>query len=183
MVVGSSWPTEEQFLLNFISNNKDYKYIVAPHNINQSSIDQFIEKCTIPAEKYSVYKESKDKEELKVLVIDSIGLLSQIYKYGDVAIVGGGFNAGIHNILEAAVWGQPIMFGPKHENFKEAKDLLTLGGALTYSDQESFSQNLSILLSVEKIRTEKSNISEQYCLENKGATQIVMESLQQYLID
>jgi len=183
VVIGSSWPTEEEFSLDFMATHPSCKFIIAPHNISQSAINQFINKSPLPVARYSELNKVTDINSLRVLVIDSIGLLSQIYKYADVTVIGGGFNAGIHNILEATVWGQPVMFGPKYRNFKEAQDLLTIGGALTFSDQDRFSEYLNILLENRERREEMSTLSAEYCLKNKGATQIVMETIGQYLID
>jgi len=182
IIVGSSWPTEEGFLLKYMAQNEGFNYILAPHNLSSSRMAEFIRKSELPAARFSDFPAMINKEEIKVLVIDSIGLLSRIYKYSDIAIVGGGFDGGIHNILEAAVWGQPVIVGPRYQNFKEANDLIESGGVSRFNNQESFEDLLNSLANNPEILKEKAKKCLDYCLENKGATARTMDKLKTYLI-
>ena len=113
------------------------------------------------------------------LIIDNIGMLSSAYSYAYIAAIGGGFGKGIHNILEPACWGIPVIFGPKYNNFKEAVDLLKEGGARSYSTFDDFRRIMDLLLSDEKIYTNSAEIASKYVKENAGATEIIIKEILQ----
>ena len=122
-IIGSSWPKDENILLDFI-NMLEKKVIIAPHNIGQTFIDNIISKLTVDYVKYSEIKDQRNIIKSRVLILDTIGQLSNAYHYGNIAYIGGGFSNSLHNILEPAVFGLPVIFGPKYERFPEAKKFI-----------------------------------------------------------
>lgn len=135
-VAGSSWPPDEDIFIKYFNDHRDWRLIIAPHVIGDDHIRQIVGKLSRTAVRYTeATEESVGKADC--LIIDCFGLLSSIYGYGDVAYVGGGFGVGIHNVLEAAVWGMPVIFGPNNKRFQEAQDLLASGGG---REVDSYSQ-------------------------------------------
>ncbi|MCB0460530.1 MAG: 3-deoxy-D-manno-octulosonic acid transferase [Flavobacteriaceae bacterium] len=178
LVAGSTWPKDEELLVKFINDlpSRKQKYIIAPHNIHAESIVKLknsINKNTL------LYSEidSAEPTNFEVLIIDSIGLLSKIYYYADIAFVGGGFGTGLHNILEPATFSVPIIIGPDYEKFNEAKDLVSLKACLVIRNIEELNTTLSALFINKKERTEKGELSRKYILENIGATEIIFNHL------
>ncbi|MDR6786430.1 3-deoxy-D-manno-octulosonic-acid transferase [Pedobacter africanus] len=139
-IAGSTWPQDEQQLANLCKAHPDWKFIIAPHEIGTSHVSE-IEKLFPDAVKYSALQTTADPTALnhQVLIIDNIGMLSALYAYGKVAYIGGGFGAGIHNTLEAAAFGLPVIFGPRYDKFQEAKDLIELGAAKSISNGSELS--------------------------------------------
>uniref|UniRef100_UPI00404A456D 3-deoxy-D-manno-octulosonic acid transferase n=1 Tax=Flavobacterium sp. TaxID=239 RepID=UPI00404A456D len=178
IVVGSSWPKDEAFFIDFINRfSGKAKFIFAPHLIQKEAIQTLkntFQKQTIL---YSEI-EGKDLKDFDILIVDAIGFLTKIYSYADLAYVGGGFGtAGLHNILEPATFGIPVVIGPNFEKFSEAKDLVKLGGCLVVSDQESFQNTFQKLISDTNFRTEKGKISADFVKNNQGATETVFDYL------
>lgn len=137
-VAGSSWQPDEEIFLKYFNEHNDWKLIIAPHVVEESHLEQI--ESIIKNKKVVRYTQVSEAEIAKadVLIIDCYGLLSSIYKYGDIAYVGGGFGVGIHNVLEAAVWDMPVVFGPNNKHFAEAQGLLKEGGGFEIFDIESF---------------------------------------------
>ena len=144
-VAGSSWQHDEEIFLKYFNNHRDWKLIVAPHVIGEDHL-KFIFSL-IKDKKVVRYTQATEDNvaDADVLIIDCFGLLSSVYHYGDVAYVGGGFGVGIHNVLEAAVWGMPVLFGPNNKHFAEAQGLLQSGGGIEIEDYETFSLIMSQL--------------------------------------
>lgn len=144
-VAGSSWQPDEEIFLKYFNNHRDWKLIVAPHVIGEDHL-KFIFSL-IKDKKVVRYTQATEDNvaDADVLIIDCFGLLSSVYHYGDVAYVGGGFGVGIHNVLEAAVWGMPVLFGPNNKHFAEAQGLLQSGGGIEIEDNETFSLIMSQL--------------------------------------
>lgn len=136
-VAGSSWPPDEDIFINYFNEHRDWKLIIAPHVIGNDHIRQIVGKLRRKAVRYTEATEDSAREA-DCLIIDCFGLLSSIYGYGDVAYVGGGFGVGIHNVLEAAVWGMPVIFGPNNKRFQEAQDLLASGGGVEIDSYSQF---------------------------------------------
>jgi 3-deoxy-D-manno-octulosonic-acid transferase len=146
LVAGSTWPDDEQLLKELITSGTDgVKYIIAPHEVNPSRIAGLMKALGMGAICYSEATEQK-LAAARVLVIDSVGLLSKLYKYGSLAYIGGGFNAGIHNILEPAAFGLPVLFGPRHGKFREAVELISKGGAFPVEDYATLKKGVRFLL-------------------------------------
>ncbi len=138
LVAGSTWPADEQIIANYINNSaKDVKLIIAPHMVDESHIQQLERRFALPVCRYTKVK-GEIGADIRVLIIDTIGLLSAIYRYGSVAYLGGGFGKGIHNTLEAATYGMPVIFGPRHLKFKEAIDLKEKGAGFSINDSVEF---------------------------------------------
>jgi 3-deoxy-D-manno-octulosonic-acid transferase len=176
IVIGSSWPKDEILLLDFINNaSNDIKFIIAPHNIKVDQINELKNKCTKKVVLFSE-KENKNLSEHDVLIIDTIGILTKIYSYADIAYVGGGFGkSGVHNILEPATFGIPIVIGPNFSHFAEATALVNLGGCLSITNQSELNSVLNLLLTNEDIRHEKGHICSTFVQMNKGATDTIFK--------
>jgi 3-deoxy-D-manno-octulosonic-acid transferase len=173
-ITGSSWPEDEKLLTRLINEcNNGWKYIIAPHEISPAHIEQLQIGLTKKSIRYS--QQSLKSDEYDVMIIDNIGMLSTLYQYGNIAYIGGGFGSGIHNILEAAVFGMPVLFGPNYQKFNEAKDLIEEGGAFSVSDFESLKYHVNFFITNPDQLVETSKISLGYITKNIGATKIILE--------
>lgn len=178
IVIGSSWPKDEELLINYINNSSDnVKFIIAPHNIKADQLVQLkgsIHKKTILFSE----KEHVDVSNFGVFIIDTVGILTKIYSYADIAYVGGGFgNPGVHNILEPATFGIPVVIGPNYSHFSEATALVNLGGCMSIQNQTQLNEAFDLLLQNEDERLEKGHICSTFVQMNKGATQTVMSQI------
>ena len=169
MIAGSSWEADEAVYSQWLNNSTRFKAIIAPHEFDTHRLEQ-LQKAIPGSILWSQIKDSTDVDfgNVRCIIIDCFGLLASIYRYGNIAYIGGGFGAGIHNINEAAVYGMPIIFGPRFDKFKEACDLTSLGGAFSIKSKEEFEQ-LMLSMSDEKINL-SGNIARQYIEQNIGAT-------------
>ena len=173
LVVGSSWPQDEKIIVDYINQTTDeeLKIIIAPHNIKSEQIHQLCESIRKPKQLHSQYKTGvTDLSDVQVYIIDAYSLLTKAYSYATIAYVGGGFGAGIHNILEAATFGVPILIGPNYKKFQEAKDLIQLGSCIVINNEIDFINNLDKLLTNEEYRCELNIISSTFILANRAAT-------------
>ncbi len=183
IVIGSSWPKDESLLIDYINNSSEnVKFIIAPHNIKQEQIDSLYKQIKISKFKYSDYSiETLRKPNLKnyqVFIIDTIGILTKIYSYGDIAYVGGGFgNPGVHNILEPATFGLPIVIGPNYSHFAEATALVNIEGCISIQNQTQLNEAFNLLLQNEDERIEKGHICSTFVQMNKGATDKIINHL------
>ena len=178
IVAGSSWPKDETLLVNFI-NTTDHKvkFIIAPHNIKGEQIEQLRKSITKKTGLFSE-KEGKDLSSFAVFIVDTIGILTKIYSYADIAYVGGGFgNPGVHNILEPATFGIPIVIGPNYSHFAEATALVENGGCVSVSNQQQLNDAFENLIRNEDIRGEKGNICGTFVQMNKNATDIILKQI------
>lgn len=178
LVAGSTWAPDERLLATLAEAYSTWKFIVAPHEVDASHIAAL--KLLFPkALLYSQFSSYSAAEvtAAKVLIIDNIGMLSALYYYADVAYIGGGFGAGIHNTLEAATYGIPVVFGPKYGKFKEAEDLVTLMAGFSIASQEELNSLFVELQDGEK-RQAWGMAAQKYVQQNAGATQIIMKYLQ-----
>lgn len=135
MVAGSSWPPDEDLFIEYFNTHPEIKLVIAAHVIDENHLVAIIDKLKRPYVRYSKANE-KNASNADCLIIDCFGLLSSIYRYGEIAYIGGGFGAGIHNILEAAVYGIPVIFGPRYNKFMEAKELIEAKGAFSIGDYD-----------------------------------------------
>jgi 3-deoxy-D-manno-octulosonic-acid transferase len=175
LVAGSSWPNDEEILLSYFNQNKDVKLIIAPHEIHEEHLQSIISKLQRPYVRYT-QATTENVSDADCLIIDCFGLLSSVYRYGEVAYIGGGFGVGIHNILEAAVYGIPVIFGPNYKKFQEAVDLIELGGAFSISDYTGFSRLMSdLLVDNSSLYASSAAISNDYSQRNRGATIKVLD--------
>lgn len=179
LIIGSSWQADEAILLPFINQHlpEDWKVIIAPHDIAERHIRQIEQGLRIPFIRYS----ESSKENIggvKVIIINNIGMLSALYKYGRVAYIGGGFGAGIHNTLEPITFGLPVIFGPKFQKFEEAVQLTQQGGAFSIQNLEEFKTVFNLLQKENEYST-ASHISKKYITDNQGATDEILNFIQQ----
>lgn len=183
VVAGSTWKEDENLFVNYINNHAsaDEKFIIAPHNINQKQIKELQKSINKKTILYSE-KEGQNLSENQVFIIDTIGLLTKIYSYADVAYVGGGLATGLHNILEPATFGVPIVFGAnKYKKFQEATDLLKLGSVTIVTNNEDFSSNFTTLKANANLRTKMGSKNYHYIKNNIGATKIIMNYIKNTL--
>ena len=177
IVAGSTWSPEEEIIAEYLKKkSEDIKFIIAPHNIADANIDRIGNMLNVPCKRYSKL-DGSIPSETQVLIIDSIGLLSSIYRYADIAVIGGGFGKGIHNILEAATWSVPVLFGPEYNKFREAVDLIDLGGARVFTGYTSFVTAVDELLNDSELLYKAGRINIDYINENLGATEMITTEL------
>lgn len=175
-VAGSSWQPDEDIFIRFFNDHPDWKLIIAPHVIGEDHLSYILDKLQMKAVRYTQATE-QSAAEARCLIIDCFGLLSTIYRYGEIAYVGGGFGVGIHNVPEAAVWGVPVLFGPNNKRFQEAQDLLACKGSFEVTDYESFNTIISRLISDDQFRHQCGEASANYVKSRSGATDIIMKSV------
>lgn len=178
IVIGSSWPKDESLLVNYINQtNEKVKFIIAPHNIKVEQIQELRNSITKKTVLFSE-KENTDLSNYDVLIVDTIGILTKIYSYADIAYVGGGFgNPGVHNILEPAAFGIPIIVGTNYSHFAEAVALVHQEGCISIANQNELNDTFSNLISNEDIRHEKGHICSTFVQMNKGATNVIMKHI------
>ncbi len=176
IVAGSSWEPDDALLTAFMNQAPtDVKLILVPHEIGNDHIRQIEEQLNIP---HFLYKNAPDDlENYRVMVVNTIGLLSSIYKYGQIAYIGGGFGKGIHNTLEAATYGIPVLWGPNYRKFKEARDLIECGAGFVIADASSLNRQLNALLEDETLRRSSGDRAKQYVAGMCGATDQIMSDL------
>lgn len=174
IVAGSTWKEDESLLLKYIDKSEGIKFIIAPHNINEKSISDL---KAMVSKRVVLYSEKKDKNLNKydVLIIDTIGLLTKIYRYADIAYVGGGFKTGLHNVLEPATFGVPVVIGNKYDKFKEAKDLVELQACFSIQNQKEMDEIFDRLLTDETFRVSAGESAGTYIQKNQGATEKIMD--------
>ena len=181
IVAGSTWPEDEEILQKTMQSINDplLQLIIAPHEINTEHISQ-LRKLFPGSILFSEIKnDNKQTASGNILIIDNIGMLSRLYKYAYITYVGGGFGKGIHNTLEAAVYGKPVLFGPVYYKFNEAVDLISTGGAISINDTEDCILSIQKLLQDQKVYQRSSENARKYVYSNKGATEKVMHFIQE----
>ncbi|TWR25052.1 3-deoxy-D-manno-octulosonic acid transferase [Mucilaginibacter achroorhodeus] len=172
-IAGSTWPQDEELIAEFIKQHPDWKFIIAPHETSEEKIKSLTN--LLPTETTIKFSEiSNLKSNISNLVIDNIGMLSSLYQYADIAYIGGGFGEGIHNTLEAAAFGMPVIFGPKYHKFKEARDLVELGAGFTINSQDELNQIADKLMGDEQARHAAVVIAKDYVQQNIGATETIV---------
>ncbi len=178
IVIGSSWPKDENLLVDYINSSaQNVKFIIAPHNIKTEQIQQLKNSITKKTVLFSE-KEGENLADFDVFIINTIGILTKIYSYADIAYVGGGFgNPGVHNILEPATFGVPIVIGPNFSHFAEAIDLVHLEGCTSISNEEELNAIFKTLISDKNTRTKKGIICKNFVNKNKGATEQILNKI------
>jgi len=170
MVAGSTWAPDEKILIRYINTeNQNIKWIFAPHELHESQIERLIGSIKAKTVRYSQLSKT-NPADFRVLIIDNIGMLSSLYRYGTVAYIGGGFGKGIHNTLEAAVYGIPVFFGPAYKKFQEAVDLVALGGAIPIANENEFTMQLNYLLDHPDKLKKLGDIAGAFVASGRGAT-------------
>lgn len=173
-VIGSLWPEDLEVLAPFINENKDLvKFIIAPHEISEKFLKEIETSIHVKSVRFS--KTGQHLNTYNVLIIDNVGMLSSLYRYGEFAFIGGAYGKGLHNILEAACYGVPIFFGNKnYEKFEEAKELIMRGGAFAVSDYSELKSSYELMISRPENYLLACEVTKSYVVENLGATKKIM---------
>ena len=175
LVAGSSWQPDEELFIRYFNEHPGMKLIIAPHVIDDLHLVDIINRLKRPV-RYS--KATPDKAaKADCLIVDCYGLLSSIYRYGTISYIGGGFGVGIHNTLEAAVYGMPVVFGPKFQKFVEAKELIEVGGAYTISDYTGLETLLDRFISDKAFLDKTGDAAGHYVMSRAGATEKILADI------
>ena len=175
-VAGSSWPEDEAIFIPYFERHPEMKLIIAPHEIHEGHLKSIEARLHRPTIRLSQATEQNVANQ-DCLIVDSFGLLSSLYRYGQIAYIGGGFGAGIHNTLEAAVYGMPVLFGPRFQKFKEAKDLIAVGGAFTFDNAPAFTSRMDTLLSTPEALQQSSQAAGHFVQSHGGATTTILQEI------
>jgi 3-deoxy-D-manno-octulosonic-acid transferase len=181
IVIGSSWPEDEELLVPYINENisKDVKYIIAPHNIKTNQIENLKNNIKAKTILFSE-KDNKNLSEYSVFIIDTIGFLSKIYSYADMAYVGGAMGTkGLHNILEPAVFGVPIVIGKNYQKFPEAIKMINEAGVITISNYIELKKEFDTLIENKNERQRLGDLNKTFVDQNKGAIAIITDFIEQ----
>lgn len=177
VVIGSSWPEDESLFINYInrSESKNIKFIIAPHNIKSHQIEQFVKQLNKKTVLFSE-KDNKNLPEFDVFIVDTIGILSKIYSYADIAYVGGAMGStGLHNILEPAAFGVPVIIGKNYKKFPEAFQMIDNGGVISIKNQQELYQILDKLIENPQKRKELGQLNALFIKKNKDAVIQIMK--------
>ncbi|WP_090502264.1 3-deoxy-D-manno-octulosonic acid transferase [Pedobacter terrae] len=173
LVCGSTWPEDEKILSGLSQEYPNWKFIIAPHETHESHIESIEKQFSVGSIRFSVFSSQLEVNssqisdlKSKILIIDNIGMLSSLYQYGKVAYIGGGFGTGIHNTLEAAAFGLPVIFGPKYDKFQEAKDLIAIGAGKSISSTEELIDAFNTFIDNQP----SADAARKYVDDKKGAT-------------
>jgi 3-deoxy-D-manno-octulosonic-acid transferase len=174
-IAGSTWPQDEKLLSDFISStNGKFNFIVVPHEISTGSIHRLQKQLAV---KSTLYSEIQEQSSASVLIIDNVGMLSSLYGYADYAYIGGGFGAGIHNTLEAAVYGLPVFFGPNYKKFSEANKMVQMQTAFPVRDYDEFRRQFEGLCSNSEKKEEIHQKNQRFIDHSRGATDVILNYL------
>jgi 3-deoxy-D-manno-octulosonic-acid transferase len=173
LIAGSSWPEDEEIIIPYFNAHPEVKLIIAPHEIHREHLLYIQSLLNRPSIRLSEACEDSLRTN-ECLIIDSFGLLSSIYRYGDVAYIGGGFGGGIHNTLEAAVYGIPVVFGPKYHKFKEAKSLIACGGGFSVDSENAFAGCIDNFISDPELCRIAGAAAGDFVDKNAGATEKIL---------
>ncbi|WP_178985895.1 3-deoxy-D-manno-octulosonic acid transferase [Winogradskyella helgolandensis] len=180
VVFGSSWPDDDKLYMDFINKNDkpDVKFVIAPHNIKPSYVASLKSQLNVKTICYSELTQNENLADYKVFILDTIGYLSKVYSYANIAYVGGGAGStGLHNILEPAVFGIPILIGENYDKFPEAKTLIDLGGVTSLANSSAFNSTLNALITDDGLRKNQGEITKSYIDSNTGAVVKIMDYL------
>ncbi len=178
LVVGSSWEPDEDIIIPYFNEHKDLKLILAPHVVNEAHIRRILSALKRPAIRITqTEKENRNLQDFDCMIVDTYGMLSSIYRYGNIAYVGGGFGVGIHNVPEAAVYGVPVLIGPNHQKFREAEMLLHLGGCFEITSPDTFAMTMKLLTQNEDSRKKAGDAAGNYILSNAGAADKIFDAI------
>ena len=175
-VAGSSWGPDEEIFIQYFNNHPEVKLVIAPHVVSDGHLKEIISKLQCTSIRYTQATE-ENVSDVRCLIIDCYGLLSSIYRYGEISYVGGGFGVGIHNVLEAAVYGIPVVFGPNNKKFREAQHLLEKKGGFEIKDYKDFECLLDKLLADKTYLEQSGKAAGDYVKHNAGALDKIMQSI------
>lgn len=175
-VGGSTWPKDEEIILDYFNRHPEQKLILAPHEIHEEHLQSIIARLKRPYLRYTQATEA-NVADADCLIIDCFGLLSSLYRYGKLAYIGGGFGVGIHNIAEAAVYSIPVIFGPNYHRFKEAINLIDNGGAFPIHDAASFESTIENFISNREALEQAGKSAGDYIKFHSGATAVIFKEI------
>ena len=175
-VGGSTWPKDEEIILDYFNRHPEQKLILAPHEIHEEHLQSIIARLKRPYLRYTQATEA-NVADADCLIIDCFGLLSSLYRYGKLAYIGGGFGVGIHNIAEAAVYSIPVIFGPNYHRFKEAINLIDNGGAFPIHDAASFESTIENFISNREALAQAGKSAGDYIKSHSGATAVIFKEI------
>lgn len=175
-VAGSSWGPDEDIFIRYFNAHPEVKLVIAPHVVNESHLKEIESKLQRSCVRYTRATET-NVAEAGCLIVDCYGLLSSIYRYGEISYVGGGFGVGIHNVLEAAVYGIPVVFGPNNKKFREARHLLQQKGGFEINGYEDFEQLMDRFLKDEACLQQAGKAAGDYVMNNAGALDKIMKAV------
>ena len=188
LVAGSTWTEDEEELIHYVKVNPDIRFIIAPHEVDKDNIKDVqkeFPRSVLFSELNAWFREKENtatdestgsEEAVHTLIIDNIGMLSRLYHYADIAYIGGGFgDAGLHNILEAAVYGKPVFFGPVYQRHFEAVEMEAAGGAVSIENALELESELNALLNDEALLKKRGDAARQYVYSNAGATHTILD--------
>lgn len=178
LVAGSSWPKDEDVFIDYFNNTPQLKLIIAPHEIHEAHLSYIESNLKRPAIRYSRVSDEINMQDFDCLIIDSFGLLSSLYRYGQIAYIGGGFGVGIHNILEAAVYDVPVIFGPNFKKFREAHQLIEAGGAYSIHDSASFVGLMGEFMQYPEVLRSAGDQAGRYVKDNAGVVDKVINLIE-----
>lgn len=176
LVAGSSWPVDEEFIIPYFNKRPGVRLILAPHVVSDDHLAQIESRLKRPFVRYTQATPER-MAEADCLIMDCYGLLSSIYRYGQVAYVGGGFGVGIHNVPEAAVYGIPVLIGPNNKKFREAQDMLRLGSCFEVTGQPLFNAVMDTLVQDKKLCYKRGKIGNEYITSNAGASETIFRQI------
>jgi 3-deoxy-D-manno-octulosonic-acid transferase len=174
LVAGSTWPEDEKIIKEASTNLPDLKIIIAPHEIHKEHIDRLRSIFPDAVLHSQLRAQNTSPINSNTLIIDNIGMLSRLYHYAAITYIGGGFNKGIHNTLEAAVHGKPVLFGPNYKKFKEAIGLIETSGGVCVNSSTELTSQLKRLLTNKNVLESSSKNSFDFVKQNKGATEKIL---------
>ena len=175
IVAGSTWLEDDKELAHYVNTRSSIKFIIAPHNIDLSRLDE----CKTLYKKsifYSSLNASTSTENINTIIVDNVGMLSSLYKYSTISYIGGGFGEdGVHNVLEAAVYGKPVVYGPEYEKFIEASELIECGGGVSINNALELESTFDHLLTNQADFDQRSQASAKYVYSKQGATEKILD--------
>lgn len=178
-VAGSSWEPDEEIFIKYFNEHKDWKLIIAPHVIGENHLKEIVSKLDRKVTRYSVAT-TESVRQADCIIIDCFGLLSSIYHYGSVSYIGGGFGNGIHNVLEAAVWSVPVVFGPNNKHFQEAQGLLKVQGGYQIENYQEFAELMNRFDNNADFLAQSGKQAGLFVRNHAGATQKIIDNIKDF---
>ncbi len=176
LVGGSTWPSGEKLIAEYLKKNKDIKILLAPHEIHEEHLRQIEDILPVASARYTKL-DGVDLAGLRVLIVDTMGMLSSMYRYGDFAYIGGGFGSGIHNTIEASTFGLPVIFGPNYKKYQEACDLIKMQAGFCVTNQQDFDRLVDNLMQNQNFYKQSSQAALKYVDSMRGSTELIIRDI------
>lgn len=176
LVIGSSWPEDELFLSEYINLHPEYNYVIAPHEIKEDHLQSITSQIKLNIQRWTTMDQGLSLDT-QVILVDTIGMLSKMYRYADLTYVGGAFKTGLHNVLEAAVYGKPVIFGPNYSKFQEATALISEKAAFSINSKEALFNTLNRLFTDKIERELLGENAKAFIYKSQGAAEYIQQKL------